>query len=77
MSVFLRSSTNILLPPRQLHQYIGATDMVAPLVLLQTYGQNWHNCLHFGYNGAAVFAVPTIAFIDMFTMCVHVQCTLG
>ncbi len=53
----------------QFHQYIGATDMVAPLVLVQTYGQNLHNCLHFEYNGAAVLAAPIIVYTDMFSMC--------
>ncbi len=42
--------------------------MVAPLVLVQTYGQNWHNCLHFEYNGAAVLTAPIIAYTDMFNM---------
>jgi hypothetical protein len=43
--------------------------MVVPLVLVQTYGQNLHNCLHFEYNGAAVLAAPIIAYTDIFTMC--------
>jgi hypothetical protein len=41
--------------------------MVAPLVLVQTYGL--HNCLHFEYNGAAVLAAPIIAYSDMFIVC--------
>ncbi len=48
---------------------IGATDMVAPLVLVKTYGQNLHHCLHFEYNDVAVLGAPIIAYTDMFTMC--------
>jgi hypothetical protein len=55
--------------PCQLHQYIGVTDMVAPLVFEQTNGQNRHNCLHSEYNGAAFLAVPIIAYTEMFTLC--------
>jgi hypothetical protein len=58
-----------MLLPCQLLQNIGANDMVAPFVLVQTYGQNWHKCLHFEYNGAAVLAALIIAYTDMFTMC--------
>jgi hypothetical protein len=64
MLLFIR----LLVLPHQLQQYIGATDIVAPLVLVHTYGQNWHNCLHFEYHGAAMLAAPIIAYKDMFTM---------
>ncbi len=63
-----------MVAPCQLHQYIGATDIVAPLVLVQTYGQNRHNCLHSEYNGAAMLAAPIIAYTEMFTMCDVAKC---
>ncbi len=58
---------------------IGAAGPVPPIywcyhvsctnILVQSYGQNLHNCLHFEYNGAAVLAAPIVAYTDMFTMC--------
>ncbi len=48
---------------------IGAAGTVPPFAFVQSYGKNWHNCLHFEYNGAAVLAAPIIAYTDMFTMC--------